>query len=150
MQPWIVFCPRFLCWELIVDYECCNLVTSKRSIIPHNLTFDLQYLLHYLLTLSRWVDEKIWFQSHVTNISWAFLQDSFYSDLCLRFPPDTIATAMLYLALHCSELEVPGNTDVHTKPWWTIFSPRTNEKELQQIANEIMKLYDDNESISMS
>lgn len=84
----------------------------------------------------------------MTKISWALLQDSFYLNLCLRYPPDTIATGVLYLGLHCCELEVPSNTDVHAKPWWTVFSPRTNKKELQLIADEIMKLYDDNESVS--
>lgn len=116
----------------------------------HNFTFDLylQYLLHYLLTLSRWIDENVWNRSHITELSWALLQDSFHLNLCLHYPPDAIATGVLYLASHCCELVVPGNTEVHATSWWTVFSPRTKEKQLQQIADEIMKLYDNNVSKS--
>ena len=74
----------------------------------------------------------------MTKVSWALLQDSFYTDISLRCSSNTIATGVLYLAVHCCELDVPSGG--HSRPWWSVFSPRASEKELQQIACEIMSI----------
>ena len=44
----------------------------------------------------------------------------------------------LLLAVHCCELDVPSGG--HSRPWWSVFSPRASENELQQIACEIMSI----------
>ena len=103
-------------------------------------TTNLQYLLHHLLSLSRWINERVWLRSHVTAVAWALLQDSYYTTLCLRHPPNLLATAVLYLALHCCKLEVPG---AGQRQWWDVFCPRVEEEELQAIAKDIMAVHDD-------
>lgn len=102
---------------------------------------NLQYLLHHLLALSRWIDERAWHRSHVTQVAWALLQDSYHTTLCLRHQPNLLATAVLYLALHCCKLEVPG-TAAAQRQWWEVFSPGVDEKDLQAIAKDIMAVHD--------
>lgn len=97
----------------------------------------LQYMLHYLLALSRWVDEEAWEKSHVTRVAWALLQDSFHTTLSLRKPPHAIATAVLYLAVQCCNLSIPG-ADKAKWRWWEVFGDGTTETELQEIAQEVM------------
>ena len=97
-----------------------------------------QYLLHFLLALSRWVDEEVWHKSHVTKLSWALLQDSFHTSLCLRESPEVVATAVLYLAVQCCKLTVPCSEEAK-RQWWEVFSPHCSEEKLQQIATDIMR-----------
>ena len=97
-----------------------------------------QYLLHYLLALSRWVDEDVWSKSHVTRVAWALLQDSFHTSLSLREPPHVVAAAVLYLAVHCCKLSIPGS-DSAQHAWWEVFSPGCSEARLQGIAEEVME-----------
>lgn len=109
------------------------------TIRSRSYTENLQYLLHHLLALSRWIDERVWLRSHVTTVAWALLQDSYHTTLCLRHPPNLLATAVLYLALHCCKLEVPGASQ---RQWWDVFCPHVEEKELQAIAKDIMAVHD--------
>ena len=104
-------------------------------------TVVLQYLLHYLLALSRWIDKEVWQTSHVTKIAWSLLQDSFHTTLCLHHSPTAIATTVLYLALHCCKVEVPGCWTTQ-RQWWEVFSHNITEQELQDIATDIMAVYD--------
>ncbi|XP_064390366.1 cyclin-Q-like [Halichondria panicea] len=129
-----------LYWQLkdsVARYELLLLRALKFDAqvkLPHS------YLLHFLLAMSRWVDERVWSRSYVTRVAWALLQDSFHSDLCLRYPPVTVATSVLYAAVHCCELVIP--CDPHSKPWWSVFSPRVSQEELKLISARILKLYD--------
>ena len=77
----------------------------------------------------------------MTTVAWALLQDSFYTTLCLHHPPTLIATAVLYLAMHCCKLEVPGSRAADRK-WWEVFSPGTSEQELRDIAENIMQVHE--------
>ena len=74
-------------------------------------------------------------------VAWALLQDSFHTTLSLHHPPHTIATAVLYLSLHCCKLEVPGGRFAQ-RQWWEVFSPGTSEQTLQDIACKIMSVSD--------
>lgn len=73
----------------------------------------------------------------MTRLSWALLQDSFHSSLCVREPPQVVATATLYLAIQCCKLAIPGSEDAERK-WWEVLSPECSEEKLQQVASEIM------------
>ncbi len=98
----------------------------------------LQYLCHFLLALARWVDPEVWPNSRVAGLSWALLQDCYTSDLCLREPAHLQAIAMLYLAMHCCRLHVPGS-DQATRPWWQALCPEVSEDKLQQMSLQIMQ-----------
>ena len=113
----------------------------NKTVTVITLSIYLQYLLHHLLALSRWTDERVWHRSHVTAVAWALLQDSYHTSLCLRHQPNLVATAVLYLALHCCKVEVPGSKTAE-RQWWQVFYPDTEEKELQAIAKDIMAFCD--------
>ncbi len=49
-----------------------------------------------------------------------------------------MATAILYLAVQCSKLVVPGS-DKAKNQWWEVFSPETPETKLQEVAATIMQ-----------
>ena len=78
----------------------------------------------------------------MTRLSWALLQDSFHTTLCLRESPQAVATAVLYLAVQCCQLEVPGS-EAAEKQWWQVLCPDATEKKLQDIAEEIMSAITD-------
>ena len=77
----------------------------------------------------------------MTTVAWALLQDSYHTTLCLHHHPTVIATAVLYLALHCCKLEVLGSRAAD-RSWWEVFSPGTSEEDLQNIAEKIMEVND--------
>ena len=107
----------------------------------HMTLYDLQYLLHHLLALSRWIDERVWHRSHVTAVAWALLQDSYHTPLCLRCQPNLVATAVLYLTLNCCKVEIPGSRKAE-RQWWQVLCPSAEEKDLQAIAKDIMAVID--------
>lgn len=79
----------------------------------------------------------MWHKSHITKLSWALLQDSFHTTLCLREPAEVVATAVLYLAIQCCKLAVPGSEEAK-RQWWEVLSPECSEEKLQEVATEIM------------
>ena len=103
-----------------------------------------QYLLHFLLAFSHWVGEEVWQQSRVAIVAWLLLQDSFHTTLCLRHSAVEIATAVLYLALHCCKMDIVGNRTAKRR-WWRVFSSSTSEDTLKDISREIMRVYDDDD-----
>ena len=77
-----------------------------------------QYLVHYLLALSRWVDAQSLNKSRVGQVSWSLLNDCFRTPLCRRHKPDWLATAVLYLAVRLVGLTVPCQGA--RRPWWEV------------------------------
>ena len=88
------------------------------------------------------MDKEAWHSSHVTRLSWALLQDSYHTTLCLREPPEVLATAVLYLAVQCSQLVIPGSEEAE-REWWEVLSPDCSEGKLQEVAGEVMSCIND-------
>lgn len=76
--------------------------------LPPLSSYFPQYLLHYLLAMSRWVDQEAWTKSHLPSISLCLLQDSYHTPLPLSLSPHKLATAVLYLAVLSCRLNIPG------------------------------------------
>eukprot|EP00731_Ephydatia_muelleri_P016178 Em0009g602a len=127
-------------WKLkdsVAKYELLLLRTLKFKL---NIQLPHPYLLHYLVALSRWVDDAAWQRSSISSLSWCILQDSFHTELCLSHAPYVIATAVLYLAVQCCKLDIP-NTE-SKRMWWEVFAPDVGELQLQLIGKTILELYD--------
>ena len=58
-------------------------------------------------------------QIPVANVSWSILNDSYHSDLCIRYSAQELAIASLYLALQSLGVDVPYNSQAQT-PWWQV------------------------------
>lgn len=81
--------------------------------------FHLQYLCHYLKAMGDWVEPRVWKEVPVGRTAWAFLRDSYFGDVCLKYQPDHFAIAILYFAILSHGVEVPGNRHAKTK-WWEV------------------------------
>lgn len=79
----------------------------------------MQYLLHYLLSLKHWMNRHSWDRTPVAMAAWALLRDSYHGPLCLQHSPQHIAVSVLYLALQCYGVEVPGDAEAE-RPWWQV------------------------------
>lgn len=57
------------------------------------------------------------------------------TNLCVRFPPATIATACIYLAVRTLNIALPESP----RPWWELFDATFSE--LEEIGRTILWLY---------
>jgi len=64
------------------------------------------------------------------------MNDSFRTNVFVRFHPETIAAACIYLAARMCKVPLPN----HGAPWWTLIS-HTNLSDMREICREILRLY---------
>uniref|UniRef100_A0A8C4YD41 Cyclin-Q n=1 Tax=Gopherus evgoodei TaxID=1825980 RepID=A0A8C4YD41_9SAUR len=98
------------------------------------------YLLHYLLSLRQWMNRHSWERTPVSAAAWALLRDSYHGGLCVRYPPQHVAVAVLYLALHCYGVEVPAHAQAQ-RPWWQVFSEDLSQTQIDQIVLDLIQIY---------
>lgn len=108
--------------NLVVDEQNKEFWKWRDTILHHEdilleaLCFDLQleqpYRILYEFICYFGVNDN----KHVRNSSWAFLNDSMYTVLCLQFPARVIAAAAFYAAInHC---DIAFEDDELGRPWW--------------------------------
>ena len=74
------------------------------------------------------------------NASWAFVNDSMFTVLCLQFPARTIAAAALYAAArHC---EISFDDDDLGRPWWEQIDVELSE--VRSACSRLAQLYENN------
>jgi len=95
---------------------------------PHKL------MLHYLRALQDDNDMELW--KEVAQRAWNFLNDSFRTNLCLRFRPEVLATASIYLTFRIMGIPVPDNP-----PWYTVFDVRLIDLQEVSISYDIYIIY---------
>ncbi|KAJ9633030.1 hypothetical protein H2204_007420 [Knufia peltigerae] len=108
--------------DLVVD-EQSKEYWKWRDTILHNedllleaLCFDLQLELPYriLLDFLRFYDVQE--NKHLRNTSWAFLNDSLVTTMCLQLSPSSIAGSALYMGVKFAGIALPD--DERGRPWW--------------------------------
>ncbi|KIW10357.1 hypothetical protein PV08_11319 [Exophiala spinifera] len=108
--------------DLVVD-EQSKEYWKWRDTILHNedllleaLCFDLQLELPYriLLDFLRFYDVQE--NKHLRNTSWAFLNDSLVTTMCLQLSPSSIAGSALYMGVKFAGTTLPD--DDRGRPWW--------------------------------
>ena len=62
------------------------------------------------------------------------MNDSFRTDVFVRFSPETIACACIYLAARKLQISLPN-----CPPWWLLMG--ADEAEMQRISKTILSLY---------
>ncbi|ORX76738.1 cyclin-like protein [Anaeromyces robustus] len=75
--------------------------------------------------------------SNIVKLAWCFINDSFKTTMCLRYPAQIIAASALYMACKY-EGEVLINKDVQVA-WWNEFN--INEHELLTATKEMADVY---------
>nr|XP_020637967.1 cyclin-L2 isoform X1 [Pogona vitticeps] len=71
---------------------------------------------------------------HLVQTSWNYMNDSLRTDAFVRFHPETIACACIYLAARTLEIPLPN------RPHWFLLFGAT-EEEIQEICLKILQLY---------
>ncbi|XP_048375035.1 cyclin-L2 isoform X1 [Sphaerodactylus townsendi] len=71
---------------------------------------------------------------HLVQTSWNYMNDSLRTDVFVRFHPESIACACIYLAARTLEIPLPS------RPHWFLLFGAT-EEEIQEICITILQLY---------
>jgi len=66
--------------------------------------------------------------------AWNYLNDAMRTDVCLRYRPEIIATAAIYLTVRMMQISLPSNP-----PWYRLFG--ATKLELEEISSIIAELY---------
>ncbi|KAK4942072.1 hypothetical protein LTR10_018108 [Elasticomyces elasticus] len=144
--------------ELVV--ACCrvaqkqpNLVVDEQSkeywkwrdTILHNedllleaLCFDLQLEQPYRILLDFLRVYGVQENKQLRNTSWAFLNDSLVTTMCLQLSPSAIASSALYMGLKFAEITLPD--DETGRPWWEQLS--VDMSEIQRGCNLMAEVYE--------
>ena len=65
-----------------------------------------------------------------------YMNDSFRTGVFVKYHPETIAVACIFLAARQLGVPLPNNP-----PWYEVFGKGTTQEMLQEIALEILSLY---------
>ncbi|XP_069466219.1 cyclin-L2 isoform X2 [Ambystoma mexicanum] len=71
---------------------------------------------------------------HLVQTSWNYMNDSLRTDVFVRFPPESIACACIYLAARTLEIPLPNRPH-----WFLLFG--ASEEDIQEICCHILRLY---------
>lgn len=88
-----------------------------------------KYLLQYLSILNQGTN------SNLAQQAWNYMNDSLREPLCVRFRPEVIATACIYMASRVLGIVLPE----YPHPWWELFDSK--QEQLDEIAWTINQLY---------
>lgn len=88
-----------------------------------------KYLLQYLSILNQSTNKDL------AQKAWNFMNDSLRVPLCVKFRPEVIATACIYMASRAMGIVLPEEPD----PWWELFDSK--QEQLDEIAWTINQLY---------
>lgn len=127
-------------WELRDSIVQCELLMLRLLHFRVSFSHPHKYLLHYLVSLKNWMNRHSWERTPIATASWALLRDSYHGDICLRYEAQHIAVAMLYFALQCYGMDVPGNESAET-PWWKVFSEDITRDTIDSIISELIHIY---------
>jgi protein BUR2 len=91
-------------------------ILHNEDLLLEALCFDLQLEQPYriLLDFLRYYDVQA--NKQLRNTSWAFLNDSLVTTMCLQLPPAAIAGSALYMGVKFAGITLPD--DERGRPWW--------------------------------
>ncbi|XP_062622271.1 cyclin-L1-like [Saccostrea cucullata] len=122
---------------LILDQ---NYITTKNQVIKaeRRILKELGFCVHvqhphkvivmYLQVLEAEKNQRL------VQCAWNYMNDSFRTDVFVRFQPETIACACIYLAARQLQIPLPNSPS-----WFAIFN--VDEQNIQEICLTILKLY---------
>ncbi|XP_041035535.1 cyclin-Q [Carcharodon carcharias] len=128
-------------WELRDSVVQCELLMLR--VLNFHVSFEHphKYLLHYLISLRNWTNRHMWKRTPVAVTAWAVLRDSYHGTLCLRHQPQHVAIAVLYFALQCYGVEVPGDATAE-RAWWQVFCEGVTKNTIDAIVMELVQIYE--------
>jgi hypothetical protein len=127
-------------WELRDSIVQCELLLLRALRFQVSFQHPHKYLLHYLIALKNWLNRYSWQRTPISVTAWALLQDSYHGGLCLRFQPQHLAVAVLYLALQVYGVQVPAEAETE-KPWWQVFRNDLTKPIIDNIVSDLIQIY---------
>lgn len=112
---------------------------SPHTQLPH------VYLLNYISTLENWLPNEWLAQTPLSKSAVSLLQDFYYSSNIVIFSAEQVAIAVLVLTFQIYGIKIPLIDDYDN--WYKIFSPDMKVELVWEIIEEILKVYDDQESL---
>jgi len=113
-------------------YSTSNILECEFYVIEA-LNFDL-IIFHPYRPLVEYInDQKL--QSELLESAWGVLNDSYFTNNCLMFPPHIIALSAIYLAAYVQEIDVRqwfAELNVEMKDVWEAVDELINFYDLQQ------------------
>ncbi|KAL0482027.1 cyclin-T1-5 [Acrasis kona] len=128
-----------------------DVVADHEQIILRALMFNVRvkhpykYLVNYVACIQG--------TEGLLQLSYAIVNDSFRTTLCLRYKPNDIAAAAIYLAARMTDYKLPydkseqkegnstGEEDSGTRPWFHLF--QTTQQTIDGIILELDSMYRD-------
>lgn len=91
-----------------------------------------KFIVHYvkLLTLDDTTLRKL------AQYAWNFINDSQRTDVCMRYSPETICCAALWMGARVLGLKLPSET---SPPWWELFDAK--KEEMDAVCARVSALY---------
>ncbi|KAL6236894.1 hypothetical protein BDW75DRAFT_205570 [Aspergillus navahoensis] len=132
--------------DLVVDEQSKEFWKWRDTILHHEdilleaLCFDLQLEQPYRILYDYICFFGVNDNKHIRNSSWAFLNDSMYTILCLQFPARVIAAAAFYAAAsHC---DIAFEDDEFGQSWWEQID--VDITQVRRACTRMAELYESN------
>ncbi|XP_076357186.1 cyclin-Q-like isoform X2 [Tachypleus tridentatus] len=100
-----------------------------------------RYLLHYLKSIQDCIAPDILAKLPLFRTCWSLLCDFYHLPSCLRYKPQHVAVAIIYLALECYGVTVSYNNDAVLR-WHETFCEDLGKDQLWKIMEDILSVYD--------
>lgn len=146
MKDFVIACCRVAMKQssLVVDeqskdyWKWRDLILQNESVMLEFLCFDLQLESPYRILWDFTCYLGVQDNRALKHSSWAFLNDSTYTILCLQFTPRVIAAAALYAAARHSNISFPDDAEGRT--WWEQIDVRLDD--LIRACTTIVQIYE--------
>jgi cyclin L len=91
-----------------------------------------KFILNYakLLTLDDATFKRL------AQYAWNFINDSQRTDVCMRYPPETICCAALWMGARVLQIKLPSDGE---PPWWELFDAK--REDMDTICARVTALY---------
>ena len=113
-------------------------ILHNEDLLLEALCFDLQLEQPYriLLDFLRYYDVQA--NKQLRNTSWAFVNDSLVTTMCLQLPPSAIAGSALYMGVRFAGTSLPD--DDRGRPWWEQLG--LDVQDIQKGCNLMAEVYE--------
>lgn len=115
-------------------------ILHNEDLLLESLCFDLQLEQPYRLLYDFICFFALNENKSLRNASWAFVNDSMFTVLCLQFPARTIGAAALYAALRHCDISIAD--DDLGRPWWEQID--VDLGEMRSACSRLAQLYENN------